>query len=248
VTTRKSNNSIVFLTTLGVYLGLVLVGGAAPQVFAHGALARQFELQDEIEATDDLEKKPDDDTAGLPLSIKTYLEDIEYFLYALQKLRRDGRFDPLRDEFEVTQTTMLPCVPANKVGSYTANQFRLKNEALRPSLEKFSNLLTDGYSLADCLPNGRFNGQDATNSKFTFKFDGAAFSVEVFVQKASPGIAKSLTGNLTKAFARFTPSAGQLARQKIFENTSFRSRKNQVLIVTRLPRAALDPLLAIRAN
>ena len=78
--TKKTNNSILFLTTLGVYLGLVLVGGAAPQVFAHSALTRNFELQDEIEVSDDLEKKPDNEAAALSLSIKTYLEDVEFFL------------------------------------------------------------------------------------------------------------------------------------------------------------------------
>ena len=245
---RRTNNSVLFLTTLGVYLGLMLVGGAAPQVFAHGALNRQFELQDEIEARDDLDNKPDGETATLSLSIKTYLEDVEEFLNALQRLGQNGKFDPLRDEFEVTQTTLLPCVPANKVGSYTANTFRLKNDSLRPSLERFSKLLTDGYSLADCLPNRRFSGQEATNSKFTFKLEDSSLSVQVSVQKASPEIAKRLSADLAATFPRFTPSAAALARQKIFENTTFKSKNDQVLVITRLPRAALDPLLAKSAK
>jgi hypothetical protein len=248
VSTRKSNNSILFLTTLGVYLGLVLVGGAAPQVFAHGALTRQFELQDEIEFADDLEKKPDDETATLGLSIKTYLEDVEYFLNALQKLGQNGKFDPSRDAFEVTQTTQLPCVPANRVGSYTVDAFDLKNDSLRPSLERFSKLLTDGYSLADCLPSTRFEGKEATHSKFTFKLDDSALSIHVAVHKASPEIAKRVSDKLAKVFARFTPTAGELARRKIFENTSFRSSNDQVFVVTRLARADLDPLLATRAK
>jgi hypothetical protein len=83
---NRKNNSILFLTTLGVYLGLVLAGGAAPSVFAHGALTRNFELQDEIEAKDDLDKNPDGEAAALSLSIKTYIEDVESFLNALHKL------------------------------------------------------------------------------------------------------------------------------------------------------------------
>jgi hypothetical protein len=248
VANRRTNNSILFLTTLGVYLGLMLVGGAAPQVFAHGALTRQFELQDEIEFADDLEKKPDGETATLSLSIKTYLEDVEEFLNTLHSLGQSGEFDPSRDEFEVTQTTLLPCVPANKVGSYTANTFQLKNESLRPSLSRFSKLLTDGYSLADCLPNSRFSGQEATNSKFTFKLENSALSVQVSVQKASPQIARRLSADLAAAFPRFTPSSAALARQKIFENTTFKSKNNQVFVITRLPRAALDPLLARSAK
>ena len=245
---RKANNSLLFLTTLGVYLGLVLVGGAAPSVFAHGALTRPFELQDEIEVTDDLDKKPDNETAALGISIKTYLEDVEYFLKTLQKLGQNGKFDPSRDSFEVTQTTLLPCVAANNVGSYTANTFDLRNDSLRPSLERFSKLLTDGYSLADCLPTAHFEGKEATHSKFTFKLDDSALSVQVAVQKVSPEIAKRVSDGLATVFAKLTPTAGELARQKIFENTSFKSSNDQVFVVTRLARADLDPLLATRAK
>lgn len=56
---RKTPNSILFLTTLGVYLGLVLVG-ATPQILAQAAMTRQFDVKDEIEVKDDLDKKPDD--------------------------------------------------------------------------------------------------------------------------------------------------------------------------------------------
>lgn len=246
--TNRKNNSILFLTTLGVYLGLVLAGGSAPAVFAHGALTRSFELQDEIEAKDDLDKNPDGDTAALSLSIKTYVEDVESFLNALHRLADQKKFDSSHDAFEVTQTTMLPCVPANKTGSYTANTFHSNNNSLKPSLEWFSKLLTDGYSLADCLPNQRFNGADATNSKFTFKFTDSALSVQVSVQKASPQIAKRLSADLETTFAKFAPSSEQIVRQKIFENTTFGSSNDQVFVVTRLPRAALDPLLAKNAK
>ena len=245
----KTNNSILFLTTLGVYLGLMLVGGAAPQVFAHSALTRNFELQDEIEIQDDLEKNPDNETAILSISIKTYLEDVESFLSSLQRLHQNGKFDPSRDGFEVTQTTLLPCVADNNVGSYTANTFELKNEALRPSLSRFSKLLTDGYSLADCLPNSRFDGKEVTSSKFTFKLDDSGLTIQVGVQKATPEIAKKLSGDLVSVFGKFTADqAAKLARLKIQENTSFRSKNDQVFVITRLPRAALDPLLAFSAK
>ena len=226
----------------------MLVGGAAPQVFAHGALTRNFELNDEIEAQDDLDKKPDGENGALSLSIKTYLEDVEYFLNALQGLERTGKFDRQRDWFEVAQSTLLPCIPANKIGSYTANTFQLKNESLRPSLERFSKLLTDGYSLADCLPNSRFNGQEATSSRFTFKLDDSSLSIQVAVRKASPVIAKQLSSALGSEFAKFTPNPAEIARQKIFQNTVFRSKNDQVLVITRLPRASLDPLLASSAR
>ncbi len=60
----KNYNSIVFLTTLSVYLGLVLVG-ATPSILAQAALTRDFDIKHEIVVEDDLDKKPDDVTAEL---------------------------------------------------------------------------------------------------------------------------------------------------------------------------------------
>ena len=56
----KNQNSILFLTTLGVYLGLVLAG-AAPQAIASGAaMSRNFDIRDEIEFKDDVDDDPDE--------------------------------------------------------------------------------------------------------------------------------------------------------------------------------------------
>ncbi|MGI8813171.1 MAG: hypothetical protein ACR2IH_11700 [Pyrinomonadaceae bacterium] len=238
---RKSQNSILFLATLGVYLGLVLAG--ATPVLGHAATSRQFDIRDEFEFADELDNKPDGETAALSISIKTYLEDVEFFLGSLSKLHNGGKFDVSADRFEVTQTTILPCVPANKVGSYTADTFKTSNESLRPSLERFSKLLTDGYSLADCLPGSQFQGE-AANSRFTFKLDGSQFSVEFGVKKRSPEIARMISGDLAAAFARFKPSEKDIVRSRLFENTSFRSDNDQVFVITRFPRAGLEPLLA----
>ena len=71
----KNYNSIVFLTTLSVYLGLVLIG--APPILAQAALARQFDIQNEIEVKDDLDKKPDDETCS-ELKAKTKDADNQF--------------------------------------------------------------------------------------------------------------------------------------------------------------------------
>ncbi len=57
---NQNYNSIIFLTTLSVYLGLVLVSGT-PQVFAYAATTKNFEIQHEIEFKDDLDNKPESD-------------------------------------------------------------------------------------------------------------------------------------------------------------------------------------------
>lgn len=246
MTNRKNNNSILFLTTLGVYLGLVLVG--ATPVLGHAALTRNFELQDEIEVKDDLDKKPDDDRSSVLESVQVYLEDVEFFLRNLQNLHRKGNFDPAVDFFEVEQATMLPCVARNTVGDYTPTKFVNNNAFSRQALERFSKLLTDGYSLGDCLPNDKFSGVEATNSNFVFKFDGSELSVEVTVKKQSPYIADKLRRQLENALKLFAANEKDAVRLKVLSSTAFRSVNDQVFVITRLPRASIDSLLATDAK
>jgi len=248
VTKGKSHNSILFLTTLGVYLGLVMVGGAAPHVYAHAATTRNFEISDEIEVKDDLDKMPDSGASTLSDSFGVYLQDLDVFLSGLRNLSTSGKFHPGSDAFEVGQTTILPCVPANKVGSYTADAFVSTSETLRPSLEWFSKRLTDGYSLADCLPTARFSGQAATSSKFVLKLDSQAFSVEVGVKKQSPAAAQRLIAALSDTYKLFKPKETDSVRALVYEKTSFRLQNDQVFIVTRLPRGSLDSLPATSAK
>ncbi|MCA1590665.1 MAG: hypothetical protein LC730_07020 [Acidobacteria bacterium] len=245
----RNQNSIVFLATLGVYLGLVLAGGAAPQVYAHAAMTRHFEILDEIEVKDDRDEKPDDEVSTLSDSLGTYFYDVERFIASLQRLNAAGKFDAARDTFAVGQTTLLPCVKDNRVGSYTADDFATSSESVRPTLEWFSKKLTDGYSLADCLPSARFEHRDATASQFKLKLDGKELAIEVVVKKRSPQIAESLYFGLGKTYASFKPTeTRELARLRIYENTSFRFANDQVFVVTRLPRSGLIALLATEAK
>jgi hypothetical protein len=63
---KKNQNSILFLTTLGVYIGL-LMAGATPGIVAQqsAAMTRNFELSEEVEVKDDLDLDPD--VAGVEL-------------------------------------------------------------------------------------------------------------------------------------------------------------------------------------
>jgi len=242
VNSRKNHNSIIFITTLGLYFGLVLVG--ATPVLAHAAMTRNFEITDEIEVKDDLDQKPDDERSPLSESVLVYFQDVEYFLANLQYLSHGGKFDIKLDTFDVAQSTLLPCVAGNKVGSYTAYKFSLGNELLRPSLEGFSKRLTDGYSLADCLPNERFSGEEVTESRFNLKLNQAEFTVEMVVKKRSPHTASLFLGPLAETFRAFRLNEKEIIRTKLIENTFFKSENDQVFVVTRLPRAGLDSLLA----
>ena len=240
---RKAQNSILLITTLGVYLGLLVAGGAAPQVLAHSATTRIFEITDEIEIKDDIDRDPDERVSA-KLSLATYFQDVEHFIKTLKGLAGTEYFDLVADKFDVTQTTQLPCVPSNKIGSYTANRFVTTNEAVRPWLESFSKLLTDGYSLGDCLPNSRFAPNEATDSKFNFHLDKEALVVEVAVRKSSPQNAKMLADSINSTFRQFQCEPAEPIRVALYRSTEFRAAGDQIFVVTRLPRGSLDSLLA----
>jgi hypothetical protein len=244
---RKAQNSILFLTTLGVYLGLLMVGGSVPQVFAHSATNWHFEITDEIEIKDDLDNKPDDERSPVYMSIENYLEDVDLFVSSLRGLHSKGLFDSKNDTFSVGQSTQLPCVAANKVGSYTLAEFATSDEQARKTLEWFSKRLTDGYSLGDCLPNARYGSSETHDSKFNFKLDKTQFSVEVVVKKATAREAGLLATDLQNSFRDLKAKAANTVRMRIFETTTFRAENDQVFVITRLPRADLESLLASNA-
>ena len=233
----------MFLTTLGVYLGLVLVG--ATPVLGHVATTRNFEITDEIEIKDDLDRKPDDDKRSpLEMSIGNYYADLEYFLASLDRLRRSGRFDLTVDTFELSQATALPCVADNKVGSYSAETLRTSNNALQPLLEGTTKRITDGFAFADCIASDKFAGKEATHSHFVLKLSPDGLLLEVTGVKKSPADVAAYLRELTAAWAQFKLQAKEPAAKYISEGTRISAKGNKILVVTRLPRAALDTLLA----
>lgn len=240
---RKNNNSVIFIATLGVYLGLVLVG-ATPQVMAQAAMTRQFNVKDEVEHKDDLDKKPDDERTPVSDAVQGYLQDVEYFFVNLQRLRSKGSFDLDKDVFDVTQSTMLPCVDSNQAGRYTPIKFEYVNESLRSALERFSRSMVFGYSLGDCMANTEFNGVKAVDTKFSYKLDAKEFSVNIAIRKQSPQNALHLLRGIESNLRLYAESNNNQLTQKIIAHTAFRAENNQVFIVTRLPRAGLNSLLA----
>lgn len=246
---RKGQNSILFVATLGVYLGLVLVG-ATPQAIAHqrAAMTRNFDIRDEIEFTDDLDKNPDGDRSLVTDSVSVYIEDVEQLIAAFGSLNKKGQFDAASSPFDVAQTVFLPCEPANKAGSYTPQRFENANAAVRPYLERFSKQLTYGYSLGDCIATPVYHDSEAVASDFNFKLDANAFSITIAIRKSSPQSASQLAAALPPTLKTFREKSEAAVRQKIIDSTSVRASADQVFIVTRLPRASIDSLIAIYAT
>jgi len=240
LTKRKPQNSILVLATLGVYFGLVMAG-ATPQVLASAAMTRPFDVRDEIEVKDDLDTKPDDERSPVTASVQIYLEDVEYFLASLGRLKNKGKFDPRSDSFNVSQNTMLPCVDSNIAGRYTPIRFDSSSAALRTALEYFSRGMAYGYSLGDCISNNEF-GVTAADSRFNFSLDQKTFSVNVSIRKASNVRAIDLARELESTLKLYSTSDSKL-RQAVIRHSTFKAQNDQVFVVTRLPRAGLVSLL-----
>ena len=229
-----------------MYFGLVLAG-ATPQVLASAAMSRSFDVRDEIEVKDDLDKKPDDDRSPVAASVQIYLEDIEYFLSSLGRLRAKGKFDPAKDTFKVAQSTLLPCVDSNLAGRYTPIRFESTSESSRSALEYFSRGMVYGYSLGDCVVTSEFKAT-AVDSRYSFKLDAGEFAIDIAVRKQTPQRAADLQRELQSTIALYAAKADRPVRKQIIERTTFRIENDQLLLGLHLPRAGLDALLANSAK
>ena len=197
----KNYNSIVFLTTLSVYLGLVLVGGASSPVLAQAALTRNFDIQEEIEFKDDLDKKPDeksDESSGENQSLNIYSDVLLYFT---ERASLSERKVSINFDCKLYQQGF-------------DNEFSLKKDQF--VLENLEIIF----------------GKDWTTSKLNIK--SKSFDAN------SNGLISQLNANLTSLRLESKDTFEKL----ILDNTSVITENNQVFIVTNLPRASIDSLLA----
>lgn len=245
MTNRKNQNSILFLTTLGVYLGLLLVGGTPGVMAQHAATTKSFELKDEIEVKDELDKKPDPTEEELDDAIIEYSNRIELFVRNLKAIRSIDKFDIERETFDTYRNFYSPC-PAT--GSYDAvDDSRYVDHWLTPVLKEAKFALEDLIQLADCLPYSGFVSRNhARSSGIKLKYDKAELLHELSITLESEARAAALHKGLLGAFERFEIEEDeQLELNKVlYKHTSLTVSGNQVFIITRLPRAGLDLLLA----
>lgn len=240
---RRTQNSILFLTTLGVYLGLVLVG--ATPVLGHAATTRNFELLDEIEFKDDLDKKPNDDAKELARSIDRYLREVRSFVSDLEGLNRIGKFDPGFDKFKTERTVFAPCPETGTLKSQelTVDIDRWLVPAITDAKAK-----TEGWtSLSDCLPVELFkeaNRSEAQASVLSLSYDLSELTYQLSTAKASKENAATLHRGLQAALDKYISDEDDELLNVLWKHTQLRTVDNQVLIVTRLPRAALISLLS----
>jgi len=244
---RKNHNSILFLTTVGVYLGLVLVG-ATPQVLAQAATAKQFNVKDEIEKADNLDDNPNLNSSAEAL--ENYFFHVEEFLERLHEFAPSVEPTTGSPYIEVAQSSAVPCVAGGRTGVGFAEKL-VAPEILWDSVIRFSNrLLSGGTSLGDCLPSFFHDGRPGTITHSRVLFDDGQLVIELNVRKASWVRAQALLRDLESALSKHDSSDTSKVRLLLLKHSNFRSGagNDAVFIHTALPRGSLDTLLASNAQ
>ena len=236
---------MIFLATLGVYFGLVLIGGATPQVYAQAATTRTFELKDEVEVKDDLDKTPIPNVEDLTGAIETYFKDLEEFVQNLQKLHSIEKFDTDSETFSVERVSFLPCPHTRFIDSTEKDSYI--DRWLWPAIIEVKFASENQAGLGDCLSRSALaNVPIASSAGIKLIYDKSELKHELFVDFSSLKRTNLVFDNLSKAFNlyKLTDEVDRNLNKVLLRHTSISKADNQVFIITRLPRAGLDSLLA----
>ncbi len=229
---RKTNNSILVLATLGVYLGLVLIG-ATPQVLAQAAMTREFNVKDEIEHKDDLDTKPDSEKAleQLAETIKDVYGGATEVSQDHLDLVNEGRYD----------FSYYVSIRPNGTARY------------REPAENKSDLVTNANRyfvplrrLYDTILSRSDDWHDRFLVQFVLGQNDATFTLTVTAADAQS--AAGSASSYEKALERKRSIEANLVRSTILRSTEVTAKDDKIVIVTHLPRAGLDPLLASDAK
>ena len=243
---RNKNNSIIFLTTLSVYLGLVLVGGTSP-VLAYAALTRQFDIQNEIKVKDDLDKKPDSDELAEDVETTSKFkiaEAITNFMSDLKKLESIGKFNP-QNNWNFSHKLWSEHFDGTFSVSKNSD---VSNAWLETALSQLISTAEPEYlsSVSEYLPN--CNSRNCRETVVKVEANANEFSLSFTLTKSTPEKAKFAAEAFNKVFVSKKIAIKNAVNLSIYENTKVTSENNQVFIVTRLPRGSLDALLAKDAH
>jgi hypothetical protein len=243
---RKNYNSIVFLTTLSVYLGLVLAGGATPSVLAQAALTRDFDIKKEIVVEDDLDKKPDDEEKiNFAGSLESYFGEVENLIKDLKEFHKADKFSLNASKFEIDRRLSAACNAAGDPAATSVSSIKnLGERFLEVDVQNAIAAFSGWEHLADCLKDEKAEKTFSTGSKLKLLYDSAELKIEISAPKFSRQRADFLAEQFNQTYSIYRIDEEKPVVKTIYENTSFNSENNQIFIVTRLPRASIDSLLA----
>ena len=222
---KNKHNSIVFLTTLSVYLGLVLVGGTPP-ILAHAALTRNFDIQNEIEIKDDLDKKPDDEKALTDYASSSE----ELFVLSTDYLAKNKKQLGGRYEFNCFVNTGINANGSGYTVGCTGGSGMFWGAFTSP-LVKLNR--TFFYTTA----------KDSQQIKVNLVLSEEDFFLKTVLNQSSIEQAEQFSNFYNAGLSKVKSRRLGSTETNLYENTSISAENNQVFIVTRLPRGSLDELL-----
>ena len=236
----KKHNSIIFLTTLSVYLGLVLVGGASSPILAQAALTRNFDIQEEIEYKDDLDKKPEDEKLDFSKTLDDYYYSVAKFVIDLQRLHQIEKFDLGYDKFEIIESAGVFCKIDGDRARHGETAQRIDNYWLEPAITDAKHEFDRWNFLSDCLKEDESETVFSTRSDFRFSYDKSELKIELPAFKSDNQRAGQLAEKFNRAFKDFQSDDENKIVGQTHKYTTIKSENNQVFLITNLPRASID--------
>ncbi|MBE7517221.1 MAG: hypothetical protein HS105_11550 [Chloracidobacterium sp.] len=233
----NKNNSLLTIVTLGVYLGLLLAGGA-PQALGQAALTKQFDVKDEIEFKDELDNKPDD--------AADFLDEVFTLIRNLDGLAKEKKFDwTANNDLAIEGFGICESDESDSyLGFYSANigdapriQFNRAGVAIAKELIEQKVAANAGTKYADWR-----EGVDVR-----LQTDGSLITFTAKVRANDPTAAGQLGAIISAAVANRTSARIVSGPQILAEKTTSEVDDVAVILVTRLARSDLDALLTAKA-
>ena len=229
--TLRHTNATLFVTVLSACLGL-LIGGVPLEAYAQQVRAATADTSQP--ATDAQAQCPDPASLEAERLLNRGFLSGPFlsFITEVRRLIDNGNLD--RDgSFDLDISFNSPA--HGHVYSMTISN-RMGSQRFSTVAEIFAEYVESDLTIS----NLRFYDQNETYLSVTFQTSGSELITNVTIQQESPEQAQKLAATYTSAFL----AAGCRERGKpaelFYENTQALAANNQVLIVTRLPRAALS--------
>ncbi len=210
----------------------MLVGATPSVLLAQAATTRNFNVQDEIEVKDNLDKKPDGEEFE-NFSKKNFPTLFVQFLDEVRKSVESGKITlPIQTNFrfEAYFNYSEMCNGSGFGSDSSADKYLAKivEDAFRQKIEPRT------FELADYPRSSAKNiklNLEANNTDLSLKISFGKFNAEQFAKF------------LNQEFSSSAVSLEITLTKQIYENTRATSENNEVFVVTRLPRGSLDRLL-----
>lgn len=228
----KTHNSLIFLTTLSIYLGLVVVG-SSPTVLAYAATTPRFEIRSEAEVEDDLDKKPDSDAPVF----ETYFDTLAVLIDELAALESSGQFDSVTEKFRSTYGESVTCGSDPERRRLWVWQ-AIDNEAVQSVLTGVFKRFSDSFGAGECAFSESDPQIGQRRSEFRISVENGTYEFAFQFSKPTQSDAAAFIARFAGKAAETSPESTG-TRTLVGRNSTFHQENNQVFVITRLPRAAL---------